>query len=191
MTRSEARAGVASLPRWLRQTLATARGLAASRGERAAEPAHLVLALLDRGFPHVEGWSGDPGVLRAHIERELPTPAGQQAGTAMDAALSSWTRKLLEVALHEAGALEEEVRPIHLLLALARLGYAPAQALAEAGLDRAALARAALQDASGAAFQLRVHPASAAQLHDQIVSQVREAVATGRTVAFEAYYPPP
>lgn len=180
MKRSEARAGVASLPGWLRQTLAAARALAASRGERAAEPAHLVLALLDRGFPSMDLWIGDPGVLRARIERELPTPGGEP-GTAVDAPPSSWTRKLLEVALQEARALDEaEVRPIHLLLALTRLGYAPAETLAEAGVDRATLARAALDEGPGAGFQLRADPASAAQLHDQIVSQVREAVASGR-----------
>src|SRR5687768_212779 len=102
MKNTKAAPGGRRVSQAVRETLDAARVLAASRGERAVEPHHLVLAILDRGLPEIPEWHGDASAVREQIERELPPPAPASA----DAPPSSWTRKVVEVALAEARTLD-------------------------------------------------------------------------------------
>src|SRR6266516_4086287 len=154
---------------------------------------HLLLALVrDRGGVAQRvllSFQADREGIRRAVESKLK-PGESAIAERQDLPYTSSAKKVLELAMNEANELNHRyVGTEHLLLGLLReeKGIA-AQVLTEAGvtLERArAETLRILGDRASAAglpapgFEVRIDDASDRAIHEQIVSQIQEAVATG------------
>lgn len=147
----------------VRSVLARARDEAASRGDRTVGALHLLLALAgERGVLGERAEAAASGAARRLPSRGAPVGAGELP-------LAADARGVLELAMAAArDADDEQVRPAHLLAALSRAGGEAARVLEEAGGEGA-----------DGGFAFHIDDASPRSIHEQLVLQVQEAVATG------------
>jgi ATP-dependent Clp protease ATP-binding subunit ClpB len=123
-----------------RQALSEAQGLAIERNHHRVEPEHLLLALLSDPegvlYPVLHAIGTSPRAVRDRVEERLAR-IPKVFGGAAEVGLSPATAALLERAVSEAAALDDEyVSTEHLLLAMLEGDTDLARVLAEAGLDR-------------------------------------------------------
>ena len=155
-------------------------------------PEHLLLGLLGDPHPGLSRLLVTLGIrvtdLRTRVERLLsssrlardPTPKGR--GKPKDLPYTSRTRKVFELAVdHARQSGEPMAGPVHLLLGLIAEGRSAAQeALVGLGatLEKARSAAVGVLPVQ-APLQITIDDASDRLIYDQIVEQIREAVAIG------------
>jgi DNA-binding transcriptional regulator YhcF (GntR family) len=174
----------------LARALAAARGEAGTRGHDRVATRHLLLGLLavpeSAAAAIVRSLGVDPAKLRRRIEASLP-----RRRRATDGAPLPWSpsaRLALDAAEREARADAAAVRTEHLLFALLELNGGVARLLFDDGISADA-ARDGWQRLLGLSSPglpfLRINGRGAAPVYQQIVDQIREAVAAGRLRAGE------
>ncbi|HEU4700187.1 MAG TPA: Clp protease N-terminal domain-containing protein [Gemmatimonadales bacterium] len=175
----------------LRTALEQARRDALRRGHDRIATRHLALAVLaiDEGplLQALQGLGLDAATLRLRLESSLPR-ARRPRPESEDLPFSANAQRALGLAARLAGArgeTEAAASPEHLLVALLALDGDVARLLRTAGLREPAL-RAHLARLGGPgpslAF-LALQPSSGVPVYQQIVAQLREAVALGRLQA--------
>jgi DNA-binding transcriptional regulator YhcF (GntR family) len=182
-----------SLTPELQQVLADASEESERRGHRFIGTEHLLLALIR--MPTSAGPLGrllaalgaNSEQLVARVTAALAREPGRQDATHRaplgPPPYATRAQQALALAAHEAAELQQApLAPEHLLLGLLVEGGDAARALRAQGVTlhgaRAALVRSAF-DALPAEFRVVIDETSALTISDQIVAQVREAVATG------------
>jgi DNA-binding transcriptional regulator YhcF (GntR family) len=151
---------------------------------------HLVLGLLavpeSTATTIVRSLGADPIRLHRRIEASLPRRRAQRDGAALP--WSPNARLALDAAEREARHDAAAVHSEHLLFALLELGGGVARLLFEDGISAEA-AREQWQRLLGLSSPglpfLRVNARGSAPVYQQIVDQIREAVAAGRITAGE------
>lgn len=183
----------------LARALAAARTEAGRRGHDRVATRHLLLGLIavpeSVAIAIVRSLGADPHTLRRRTEGTLPRrrrerdgqalPWSANARRALDAAVDEARSPLPDIPPHRAvpGRDAPLVRTEHLLFALLELDGGVARLLFEHGVTAEA-AREQWQRLLGLSSPglpfLRVNPHGAVPVYQQIVDQVREAVASGR-----------
>ena len=171
----------------LARALEAARTEAASRGHDRVATRHLLLGLLaasESTAAIVRSLGVDPDKLRRRIEASLPRRRGPRAGAALP--WSSNARLVLDAAEREAQHDGGVVRSEHLLFALLEHGGGVTRLLFDDGITADA-AREQWQRLLGLTSPglpfLRVNTRLSVPVYQQIVDQIREAVAAGRIAA--------
>jgi DNA-binding transcriptional regulator YhcF (GntR family) len=183
----------------LRAVLMAAREEAVDLAHDFVGPEHLLLAMArdpeDETSRLLTAAGAGPAAVRARLRMAL-VRGTDPARTQGEFPFTSRARKSMDLAIKEAGP-RRQVRPVHLLVAVAAEGEGiAAQVLRDVGVTpatlRAALAGgeiaaagavpgdAAGEDVAGGAFRLEIDEASDRSIFEQIVAGVQEAVATGR-----------
>lgn len=169
----------------LARALAAARGEAGARGHDRVATRHLLLGLLavpeSAAAAVVRSLGVDPKRLRRRLEASLPRRRRPTDGAALP-----WSPNALlalSAAEREARSDAPVVRTEHLLFALLELNGGVARLLFDDGISAEA-AREQWQRLLGLASAglpfLRINQRAAVPVYQQIVDQIREAVAAGR-----------
>jgi DNA-binding transcriptional regulator YhcF (GntR family) len=169
----------------LARALAAARGEAGARGHDRVATRHLLLGLLavpeSAAAAIVRSLGVDPKRLRRRLEASLPRRRRPTDGASLP--WSPNARLALASAEREARADAPVVRTEHLLFALLELNGGVARLLFDDGIS-AESAREQWQRLLGLASVglpfLRINQRGAVPVYQQIVDQIREAVAAGR-----------
>jgi ATP-dependent Clp protease ATP-binding subunit ClpB len=132
------------------EALQRAQELALARNHQSVEPAHVLFALLadPEGvvYPLLQRLGQSPRALRDRVEELLDRVPKVFGGSEEGVLLSAATRRLLEKAFSEAGALTDEyVSTEHLLLAMLEGAADVARLLSEAGVTRDAVLAALVE----------------------------------------------
>jgi GntR family transcriptional regulator len=168
----------------LSRAVEAARAEAGRRGHDRIATRHLLLGLLavpeSAATAIVRSLGADPPKLQRRIETSLPRRRRQRDGSTLP--FSASARRALEMAERDAEADSQCVRTEHLLFALLELGGGVARLLFDDGVS-AESARDGWQrlvglSSAGLPF-LRINQGGAAPVYQQIVDQIREAVAAG------------
>lgn len=168
----------------LGSALEAARAEAGRRGHDRIATRHLMLGLLavpeSAACAVVRSLGADPAKLRRRLEASLPRR--RQASDGATLPLSANARTALTAAEREAQGDAPCVRTEHLLFAVLDLGGGVARLLFDDGITAEA-ARDEWQRILGLSSPglpfLRVNPRGDAPVYQQIVDQIREAVAAG------------
>lgn len=169
----------------LARALDSARAESRRRGHDRVATRHLLLGLLavpdSAATAIVRALGADPARLRRRIEASLPRKRRRRDDAGLP--LSANARRALEAAEREALADRACVRTEHLLFALLELDGGVARLLFDDGITadaaREEWQRLLALSSPGLPF-LRVNPRGAAPVYQQIIDQIREAVAAGR-----------
>lgn len=147
---------------------------------------HILLGIARAAGEVLEAAGADPAAVARELEA-LSTPEGGRP-TLTPPPYSALAKRVLEVAIEEAYASgDPEVRPSHLLAGCVRCAETvTAGVLRKHGLDEVALRNAAHAPPAGRT-RLRVvlDDSSTRSIYEQIVEQIREAIATGALAAGE------
>ncbi len=169
-----------------RRVLQQARDEAQRLGTPYVDAGHIVLALIAEGDSEptriLTALGVKVGYLRTEVEASLSKErAGKPSGP--DVPYTSRGKKVLEFAMQEAGALgHKAVDTPHLLLgAMAEGRSVAAQTLQRLGATLEA-ARAAFLAGTGprASLKISIDDRSDTVIYEQIIRQIKEAIATGR-----------
>ena len=174
-------------PPWLdetRQAIHLMRAIASRARATAISPEIMLLGLLEQDrFESVRLLSG-LGIRAVDLSKELSRglkPGAPASGKARMEIWSGRSRKSLEGAMKLARELKQAVSTAHLLWAIADDGSAAGLLLRKRGATpdqiRARLRRDAAPEVQ---LDIAIDDSSDQQIYDQIVSQVREAVATSK-----------
>jgi DNA-binding transcriptional regulator YhcF (GntR family) len=139
---------------------------------------HLLLAITRAAGELFAGSGVQPAEIARSVEAVIQPGDAVPGWAALP--FTSRAKKVLEAALGEAqGAGGAEVTPGHLLVGCARVEQGTAaEVLRKHGLDVARV-RELARGAAGPSFRVTVDDASELSIYEQIVAQIREAIATG------------
>jgi GntR family transcriptional regulator len=162
------------------RTLGDARNEALRHGHAQVRTEHLLLSALRDEM--VAGWleqiGTPPARIRAAVEGRLP--AGQASAAPAELKYDAYAKKVLEYAIMEAhtgGGKELQSRHLFVGLLREKRGLASV-VLKELGVELEHARTFGSQEPTQPRFRLRVDDSSDRSIHEQLVAQVTEAIAT-------------